>query len=205
MQRQLAHSCKCRFRMTETVLFVVSVLLSVLLGVVLLLAFSHLRRLPQLSFAFSPKFPSRARSLLDWVLPMLDTRPCSSTQVDQLGLDVVMYLRFFRLGIRFFAWSAFFGVLVLMPLHLTGSYQDSSVLVKLTMAHVDSGSHLFGVHLVFVYLETLLLALLLYFEYLSFVELRHRHFLVGFTESKSPRRRSVLVTDIPDNLRFDES
>jgi Calcium-dependent channel, 7TM region, putative phosphate/Late exocytosis, associated with Golgi transport/Cytosolic domain of 10TM putative phosphate transporter len=129
--------------------------------------------------------------------------------INRVGFDSLVFLRFHRLALRCIVKMSAFSFVVLLPLNFTGgghaNAQDLKEYVgslfftdflRFTMANIVSGSPRLWVHCFAAYLLTAIVVRELLIEYETFNGIRHRYLL-----SREPHLRTVLVTNIPRNLR----
>ena len=129
--------------------------------------------------------------------------------INRIGYDSLIFLRFHRLALRCIVKMSFFSFIVLLPLNFTGgghaNAQDLKEYVgslfftdflRYSMANVQPGSPRLWVHCFAAYLLTAIVVRELLIEYETFNSIRHRYLL-----SREPHLRTVLVTNIPRNLR----
>ena len=129
--------------------------------------------------------------------------------IHRIGYDSLIFLRFHRLALRCIVKMSIFSFVVLLPVNFTGSghanAQDLKAYVgslfftdfmRFTMANVMAGSSKLWIHCVAAYLLTGIVVRELLIEYETFNSIRHRYLL-----SREPHLRTVLVTNIPRNLR----
>jgi len=129
--------------------------------------------------------------------------------INRIGYDSLIFMRFHRLTLRCIVKMSLFSFGVLLPLNFTGgghaNAQDLKEYVgslfftdflRYSMANVQPGSPRLWVHCFAAYLLTAIVVRELLIEYETFNSIRHRYLL-----SREPHLRTVLVTNIPRNLR----
>lgn len=129
--------------------------------------------------------------------------------INRIGYDSLIFLRFHRLALRCIVKMSLFSFVVLLPLNFTGgghaNAQDLKEYVgslfftdflRYSMANLQPGSPRLWVHCFAAYLLTAIVVRELLIEYENFNSIRHRYLL-----SREPHLRTVLVTNIPRNLR----
>ena len=129
--------------------------------------------------------------------------------IHRIGYDSLIFLRFHRLALRCIVKMSVFSFVVLLPLNFTaGGHAKAQDLkqyvgslfftdfLRFTMANVMPGSLKLWVHCFAAYLLTAIVVRELLVEYETFNSIRHRYLL-----SREPHLRTVLVTNIPRNLR----
>ncbi|RKP09655.1 hypothetical protein THASP1DRAFT_28540 [Thamnocephalis sphaerospora] len=138
------------------------------------------------------------KSFFGWIPGVLRLR--ESQVMATLGPDALTYLRLWDLGMRLFAALTFWALLLLVPINVFASHGDVSNKVPLSMDIVPPSSPYLLVHLIFIYLFTLLTCYYLHREYRSFVSLR-RFFLTR--SNPGVHAKTVLVSGLPRDLRAD--
>lgn len=129
--------------------------------------------------------------------------------INRIGYDSLIFMRFHRLALRCIVKMSLFSLAVLLPLNFTGgghaNAQDLKEYVgslfftdflRYSMANLQPGSPRLWVHCFAAYLLTGIVVRELLIEYESFNSIRHRYLL-----SREPHLRTVLVNNIPRNLR----
>lgn len=154
-------------------------LVSVVIGGVSLLLFSLLRlHWPTLyasrSRLLSSRPPYLGNRLLSWVLPLY--RISDEEFLEQVGLDALMLLRFFKLGARLFGVSSIYGVCVLIPVTWTATEYDPSLGFDInkswSISALGDRDGRLAAHCVGVYFITFLSLYLLNREYQIYSHLR---------------------------------
>lgn len=124
-----------------------------------------------------------------------------SELIEHAGLDTVVYLRIYILGLKIFVPLAVLACAILVPVNATGGTLVNlkkelvfSDIDKLSISNVQSGSQRFWAHLLMAYVFSAWTCFVLYVEYDKIASMR-LHFLA------SQRRRadqfSVLVRNVP--------
>ncbi|KAJ1914538.1 hypothetical protein IWQ60_008773 [Tieghemiomyces parasiticus] len=137
------------------------------------------------------KLPFR---FLGWLLPVINTSEMFMLQT--VGLDAVMFLRFFKLSIAIFSVLAVPGLCILIPINVVGSDYASSAFLSMN-AIPDSSPYLVP-HLIFVYIFSLVVYYYLLRYTYHFLALRWHYLL---RNAGSVEARSVMVTNIPSYLQ----
>lgn len=114
--------------------------------------------------------------------------------MDHAGLDALMLLRFFKLGMKFFLLCSIFGIIVLIPINSSGD-EETDNLGKLTMAKISEDDPSLWAHLIFAYIFFGALFYMIYQEYFFVVSKRHEQYLL---DSSNISRFTALYTDIPE-------
>ncbi|TYI55337.1 hypothetical protein E1A91_D11G134900v1 [Gossypium mustelinum] len=120
--------------------------------------------------------------------------------IDHAGLDSVVYIRIYLLGLKVIGPLAVLAFLVLVPVNWTGetlegvknlAYNDID---KLSISNVPDGSKRFWVHIVMSYVFALWTFYVLYFEYKEVAAMRLRYLA---SENRRPGQFTVLVRNVP--------
>ncbi|KAL1334559.1 calcium permeable stress-gated cation channel 1 [Arachis ipaensis] len=122
--------------------------------------------------------------------------------IDHAGLDSVVYLRIYLIGLKIFVPIAFLAWAVLVPVNWTSDGLANSKLKNLTSSDIDrisisnvqSGSQRFWAHIVIAYAFTFLTCFVLLKEYEKVAAMR-LHFLAS--EKRRADQFTVLVRNIP--------
>ncbi|XP_031262131.1 CSC1-like protein At4g02900 [Pistacia vera] len=135
---------------------------------------------------------------LNW-MPQALKMP-ESELIDHAGLDSVVQIRIYLLGIKIFVPLAVLSFLVLVPVNWTGKTLEHSKHVtfddidKLSISNVASGSKRLYAHIAMSYVFTFWTCYVLHEEYKIIAEMRLR-FLAS--ENRRPDQFTVLVRNIP--------
>eukprot|EP00210_Caulerpa_lentillifera_P005734 g5482.t1 len=139
-----------------------------------------------------PELPKRGWSIL-WMWLWRTLTVSDEQFLSTSGLDALMFVKTFGLGIQLFLPLAIIGVAVLIPIHKDQHYdqyedeyehedEDNNKLVKMnntflsmTVSNVKPKSSVFWVHFVCVYAYILYALLLLHLHQKHFIRLRHRY------------------------------
>ncbi|PPR83114.1 hypothetical protein GOBAR_AA37600 [Gossypium barbadense] len=120
--------------------------------------------------------------------------------IDHAGLDSVVYIRIYLLGLKVIGPLAVLAFLVLVPVNWTGetlegvknlAYNDID---KLSISNVPDGSKRFWVHIVMSYVFALWTFYVLYVEYKEVAAMRLRYLA---SENRRPDQFTVLVRNVP--------
>ncbi|KXN71193.1 DUF221-domain-containing protein [Conidiobolus coronatus NRRL 28638] len=176
--------------------------ISVGLGVFSILLFSLLRkRFPQV---FQPRSkletnppPKLGQGFFGWIVPIYKI---SQAQVlRHVGLDAVIFLRFFLLCFKIFAVCAVYGLLVLVPLSAFGAekpLKDKDAFYSIGNFNNDS-SYIIA-HVVGVYIVSLVTYVLLAREYQVYSTLRWEFLL---SAKKTLAAKTIMIKGLPKELR----
>ncbi|KAL1143000.1 hypothetical protein V6Z11_A11G132600 [Gossypium hirsutum] len=120
--------------------------------------------------------------------------------IDHAGLDSVVYIRIYLLGLKVIGPLAVLAFLVLVPVNWKGetlegvknlAYNDID---KLSISNVPDGSKRFWVHIVMSYVFALWTFYVLYVEYKEVAAMRLRYLA---SENRRPDQFTVLVRNVP--------
>ncbi|KAJ6718322.1 hypothetical protein OIU79_006268 [Salix purpurea] len=118
------------------------------------------------------------------------------------GLDAVVYMRTITLCLKVFSFTGIIGMLILLPVNCTGTelqqvdFADlyTSSLDVFTISNVKSGSKLLWIHFSSVYVVTIFICYLLYYEYNYISSKRIAYF---YSSKPQADQFTILVHSIP--------
>ncbi|XP_022759718.1 CSC1-like protein At4g02900 isoform X1 [Durio zibethinus] len=161
-----------------------------------------IRNSPRRSGAFVSKFVN-----LDWrtYIKFLNWMPAALRMpepelIDHAGLDSVVYIRIYLLGLKIIVPQAVLAFLVLVPVNWTGETLERSKnltfsdIDKLSISNVPDGSKRFWAHIGMSYVFTLWTFYVLYAEYKAVAAMRLRYLA---SENRRPDQFTVLVRNVP--------
>ncbi|GLT33557.1 hypothetical protein SLA2020_081310 [Shorea laevis] len=122
--------------------------------------------------------------------------------IDQAGLDSVVYLRIYLLGLKIFVPIAFLALSILVPVNWTNGTLDKlkpanftfSNIDKLSISNVPLGSNRFWTHIVLAYAFTFWTCYVLRKEYETVASMRLEFI---WSEKRRPDQFTVLVRNVP--------
>ncbi|XP_019231011.1 PREDICTED: CSC1-like protein At3g54510 isoform X2 [Nicotiana attenuata] len=187
---------------------VVSAAINIGLAILILSLFSILKKQP----FYAPVYYARRLSLghrtdhqsfsfrrllpeLNWISRAV--RVTEEEILDNCGLDVLVFVRLLKFGIRFFVVCSIVGVLVLVPLNYTGSTvpnTSSHSMDAFTISNISSGSDRLWVHFSFLCFVSCYGMYLLYQEYNDLLFKRVQQLCNRRSE---PDQFTILVREIP--------
>jgi hypothetical protein len=182
------------------------------LGFTILLAllFSIVR--PRHTLVYAPKIkyadqrhapPPMGRGIFAWLHPVLRTK--EEVLIDKLGLDAALFLRFTRMLRNMFLALSVLGCLVMIPVNVADGNKSNtagiSVLQMMTPLQVF-GNGLWA-QVVCAWLIDIIVAYFLWHNYRRVRQLRRAYFQ-SREYQMSLHARTLMVTDIPSNMRTDE-
>jgi len=147
------------------------------------------------SNSFDPVYKS---DLLSWIL---DTWRYPETNIwNNHGLDAVFYLHMLKM---FFIISVILGVgslLVLLPINITGigSVDMATGISRTTMGNIPPGDPALFAHVIFTYLFSIIILLIVWYLFRKFILRRASHLY-----SWHKKAFTVLVKEIPSKARGD--
>ncbi|KXL51160.1 hypothetical protein M433DRAFT_60773 [Acidomyces richmondensis BFW] len=146
--------------------------------------------------------PPVSKGLFGWIPPLIRTK--EEELVEKVGLDAALFLRFTRMLRTIFALLSVIGCGILIPVNLlAASYGDgASFFLRLTPQYMY-GSQAFWAYVVLAYLLTGIILFFLWTNYRAVLRLRRAYF-DSPEYQRSLHARTLLLTDIPMELRSDE-
>ncbi|KAI3460859.1 hypothetical protein Pfo_017522 [Paulownia fortunei] len=138
--------------------------------------------------------------LMFWTWMPAALRMPESELIDHAGLDSVVYIRIYLLGLKIFVPIAILAFAVLVPINWTGETLANitdltySNIDKLSISNVPSGSIRFLAHIIMAYVFTFWTCYALYKEY-QIISNKRLQFLAS--EKRRPDQFTVLVRNIP--------
>lgn len=118
------------------------------------------------------------------------------------GLDGYFFLRYIRMNLRICAVTAFWAIVILVPVYSTGKNQnDEDGWYHFSAANVVKGSWRMWVPCCFAYLFTGFIFFVIKQEYRHFLELRMDFLARGSSHVIKQHHYSLLVENIPYELR----
>ncbi|KAL8825007.1 MAG: hypothetical protein Q9170_007968, partial [Blastenia crenularia] len=182
------------------------------------LIFSLMR--PRNTIVYAPKVkyadekhapPKIGKGLFDWIGPV--TRSKEGMIIEKTGLDAAIFLRFTKMLRNMFLALSIVGIAILIPTNVIGSDKEfiktisaggQSFFVTMTPQYISAqrkGS--LWVHVVSVWVIDIIVAFLLWRNYVAIVRLRRQYF-DSPEYLMSLHSRTLMVTDIPPADRTDE-
>ncbi|XP_028803690.1 CSC1-like protein At1g69450 isoform X3 [Neltuma alba] len=118
------------------------------------------------------------------------------------GLDGVVYMRLITFSLKIFSFAGFIGILVLLPVNVSGdalvgfdfTNVTSSSLDIFTISNVKNGSNWLWIHFSAVYFVTVFICFMLYKEYKYISARRISYF---YSSPPQPHQFTILVRSIP--------
>ncbi|XP_062161985.1 CSC1-like protein HYP1 isoform X1 [Alnus glutinosa] len=118
------------------------------------------------------------------------------------GLDAVVFMRIITFCLKIFLVAGIIGVFILLPVNCTGDQLEgvdfvdfsNNSLDVFTISNVDSGSKRLWIHFSAVYVVTVFVCYLLYYEYKYISSKRIAYFL---SSKPQPHQFTILVRSIP--------
>lgn len=122
--------------------------------------------------------------------------------IDHAGLDSVVYLRIYWLGLKIFVPITFLAWAILVPVNFTNSTLDNVKIInvtasdidKLSVSNIPQGSDRFWTHIVLAYAFTFWTCYVLYKEYERVASMRLQFIA---SEKRRPDQFTVLVRNVP--------
>lgn len=118
------------------------------------------------------------------------------------GLDAVVFIRIIIFSLRVFSFAGIIGVFVLLPVNCSGNQLaefnianvSSDSLDIFTISNVNQGSSKLWIHFCAVYLVTIFVCCLLYYEY-NYVSYKRVHYF--YSSKPQPHQFTILVRGVP--------
>ncbi|TYJ37784.1 hypothetical protein E1A91_A05G399600v1 [Gossypium mustelinum] len=128
-------------------------------------------------------------------------QPSEDELLSITGLDAVVFMRIFIFCVRVFAFACVVGIFVLLPVNFSGdqltidfSNLPNKTLESFSISNVNDGSNRLWIHFCAVYVFTVFVCCLLYYEY-NYISLKR----IDHFYSSKPRsdQFTILVSGIP--------
>ncbi|KAL5553722.1 hypothetical protein UlMin_041123 [Ulmus minor] len=122
--------------------------------------------------------------------------------LESSGLDAVVFMRLITFSLKVFLFAGIIGIFVLLPVNCTGDQLTNVDLANLSnnsldvfsISNVNNGSKILWIHFSAVYLVTIFVCYLLYYEY-NYISCKR---MAYFNSSKpQPHQFTILVRSIP--------
>ncbi|KAK5118112.1 hypothetical protein LTR62_004159 [Meristemomyces frigidus] len=195
--------------LTDSVYASVATSLGLTLGIALLFCFLR----PYNNVVYAPRAkhadskhapPPIEKGLFGWIPPLIHTK--EQDLVDKVGLDAAIFLRFNRMLRNIFSVLSVLGCGILIPVYLVCS--DSSITKGISWFSRLAPVYMFGSQgfwavVLIAYIFDIVICFFLWTNYRAVVKLR-RAFFDSSEYQRSLHARTLLVTDIPKELRSDE-
>ncbi|KAJ8328094.1 hypothetical protein QVD99_000614 [Batrachochytrium dendrobatidis] len=155
--------------------------------------------------------PKLKKGLFSWIPVVFSTN--ETVLINTVGLDGVMFLRFFKMGYTMFFIFSILGVGILAPTNYyahppqlgnaTGYKLEDLILPALSVDNVPNQSFYLRVHLIFTWVFSLLTLGYLVAFYRGYVllKLQYDEYALRQTKMSKIEMRSVMVFGIPSELR----
>jgi len=147
--------------------------------------------------------PPITKGLFSWIKPLVSTK--ESDLVERVGLDAAVFMRVNRMFRNIFTVLAVIGSAVLIPTVLVANayYKGVEFPTILQPQQVKYESSAVWVYVVVAYLFDIIIMYYLWANYRHIVRLR-RDYFNSADYQRSLHARTLMVTDIPKELRSDE-
>ena len=141
--------------------------------------------------------------MFGWIKTVIKTK--EPVLVEKVGLDAAVFMRFTRMMRNMFLVLAVIGNAIIIPANLVGANSDytggASFFTRLTPVY--SFGNAFWAYVVMAYIFNLVIFYFLWANYRHILRLR-RAYLESDEYQRSLHSRTLLLTDIPPQLRSDE-
>eukprot|EP00039_Didymoeca_costata_P024618 m.10853 g.10853 ORF g.10853 m.10853 type:complete len:821 (+) comp4343_c0_seq1:176-2638(+) len=204
-----------------------AITLNAIIGGIILALFCILRSRKEFEWAFMPRYnpkryvkprqkngweapPTLPEGLFAW-LPFL-IKVDDETIFNSCGLDALVYKLFMTLFMKLFAFMAFFGLVVLMPLYSQlgeneiedgdGNLTEQDGIDTLSLANVEAESNVLVATFFASIMFTAYACFLLQEMYLIWIKYRYKHLIKN---AENGLGLSILVQFLPEDVKDDES
>lgn len=147
--------------------------------------------------------PPVSKGLFGWIPPLVSTK--EQDLVNKVGLDAAVFMRFTKMLRNIFACLTVVGCGILLPVNLVESNntaKNASFFLKLTPQYI-TGSAAFWAYVAAAYIFDGIIFFFLWRNYKAISRLRRAYF-ESPEYQRSLHARTLLMTDIPKELRTDE-
>ncbi|KAK4542540.1 hypothetical protein LTR36_006588 [Oleoguttula mirabilis] len=171
----------------------------------LLRPYNNIVYAPRATYADSKHAPPPVeKGLFGWIPPLIRTK--EQQLVDKVGLDAAIFMRFTRMLRNMFLALTIVGCGILIPVNLLAA--DSSAkgvpfFTRLTPLYLYGGSEVFWAYVVAAYMFDVIICFFLWTNYRAVTRLRRAYF-DSPEYQRSLHARTLLLTDLPKQLRTDE-
>lgn len=160
---------------------------------------------PRAKYADSKHAPPPVNpGILGWVPPLLHTK--EQDLVDRVGLDAALFMRVCRMFRNIFTILAVIGCGIVIPVNLIGGRKASHgqpFFAKMEPTYLYIQPSATWAFVIVAYLFTAVILFFLWINYRQVTKLR-RDYFNSQDYQRSLHARTLLVTDIPSELRSDE-
>lgn len=187
-----------------------SLIVSVVLTIAIALLFCFLRPYNSVVYAPRAKYaddkhapPPVAKGLLGWIPPLLRTK--EKDLVEKVGLDAAVFMRVCRMLRNMFTVLAILGCGILIPSNLVGSKKsaDKNFFNRLTPLYLYGSPGALWTYVVVAWIFDIVIIYFLWTNYRHVARLRREYFDSPEFQ-RSLHARTLMMTDIPKELRSDE-
>lgn len=146
--------------------------------------------------------PPVNKGLFGWIPPLIRTK--EQDLVDKVGLDAAVFMRFSRMLRDMFLVLSVVGCAVFIPVNILGANTTKPAfnLQRFTPQYIY-GSRIFWVYVVMAYVFDAIIFYFLWRNYRAVLRLRRAYF-DSPEYQRSLHSRTLLLTDIPKDLRSDD-
>ncbi|CAM9535056.1 unnamed protein product [Scytosiphon promiscuus] len=112
------------------------------------------------------------------------------------GFDAVVYVRMYSLAGKMLSVIALYALPVVLPINLMGKFEETdNLLTRMSMSNVGIDSPWLWVHVLGIYIVTLVCLLFLKSEFRAYIRLRQR-----YLQQRKPHMRTIML-DVPADAR----
>ncbi|KAL5001134.1 hypothetical protein BDV10DRAFT_19857 [Aspergillus recurvatus] len=181
---------------------------SAAVAILLALLFSLFR--PRHTLVYAPKVkhadrkhspPPVGKGLFAWIKPVIRTK--EAELVDCVGLDATIFIRFTKMCRNIFILLSIIGCGVMIPVNLTQSRNTDGATTFTVMTPLYVNMNAIWSQVVCAWAFNIIIAFFLWRNYKAVLALRRRYF-ESSDYQRSLHARTLMITDIPPDLRTDE-
>ncbi|KAI9374680.1 hypothetical protein BJX61DRAFT_540587 [Aspergillus egyptiacus] len=178
-------------------------------AIVLALLFSLFR--PRHTVVYAPKVkhadrkhtpPPVGKGFFAWIKPIIRTN--ESDLVDCIGLDATVFIRFTKMCRNIFILLSIIGCGVMIPLNISQSRNTNDANTFATMTPLYVETDMIWSQVACAWCFDIIIAYFLWRNYKAVLALRRRYF-ESSDYQRSLHARTLMITDIPQELRNDEA
>ncbi|KAI5360783.1 Putative calcium-dependent channel, 7TM region phosphate [Septoria linicola] len=186
-----------------------SLVTSIVLTIVLGLLFCFLRPYNNVVYATRAKYadskhqpPPINKGLLGWVKPVIQTK--EQELVRTVGIDAAVFMRVCRMLRNIFTALAVIGCGIIIPVNLrvSANFKDVNFLQRMTPQYL-TGQQTNWAFIVVAWLFDIVICYFLWRNYRAITSMRRQYF-DSEDYQRSLHARTLLLTDIPKEMRSDE-
>ena len=136
---------------------------------------------------------SSTRSLFSWILPAFNATEDDIFHI--AGIDAVVYMRFIKLMLKFSIITMPLGIVVLLPLNVTGGNDIMPWMERISMSNVSAKSKKLWAHFLAIWTYSLVMFYLTYQEWEIYIKYRQMYLSKGLE-----KQYALLVQNLPKGM-----